>query len=209
MTGPILAAKNLCFQDFLQYPDISIEENAVTFISGVSGCGKSTLLKLFNGTLSPSAGRVIYRGKDISLLDKIQLRRAVLLVKQTPYLLQESILDNFAAFHQINGSGCPTPSDISYFLKLCCIQSAPETRCDTMSGGERQRVFLSIALSLNPEALLLDEPTSALNRELSNDVLNNIVLHSKQQNISLVIISHDIEQQSAFAERTIELGDLK
>lgn len=201
----IIEAKDLCFQDFLRYPNISIEKNAVTFISGASGSGKSTLFKLFNGTVSPSAGYVKYRAKDISMLNKIELRRAVLLVKQVPYLFQGSIYQNFLAFHQVHESACPSDGQINDYLKLCCIPVALETQCDIMSGGERQRVFLSIALSLKPEVLLLDEPTSALNNELSKDVLKNIVEYTKQQNMSLVIISHDMELQAAFAEKTIEL----
>ena len=201
----LITAENLSFQDFLRYPDISIEENAVTFISGASGCGKSTLLKLFNGTISPSTGCVAYGGKDINTLDQIELRREVLLVKQVPYLFQGDIYQNFADFHQIRGSACPSRSEIIGFLELCCMPAPLETQCGTMSGGERQRVFLSIALSMKPKVLLLDEPTSALNRELSKDVLGNIAAYSKKQNISLVIISHDLELQSAFAEQTIEL----
>lgn len=202
----IITSENLCFQDFLRYPDIRIEENAVTFIKGASGCGKSTLLKLFNGTISPSRGCVIYGGKDISLLDKIALRRDVLLVKQVPYLFHGSIHQNYIAFHEVHESICPNQSEISDYLELCCIPAAIETQCDTMSGGERQRVFLSIALSLMPRVLLLDEPTSALNKELANDLLYNLIAYSKRQNLTLVIVSHDLELQSSFGENIIDLG---
>lgn len=202
---PIIATKNLSFQDFLEYPDIRIEENAVTFINGPSGCGKSTLLKLFNGTVSPGTGCVMFHGEDISTLNKIELRRAVLLVKQVPYLFQESIYQNFRIFHQFHESVCPDQSEISHYLKLFCIPAALETLCDTMSGGERQRVFLSIAFSLRPRVLLLDEPASALDKELSNHVMGNIIEYSKHQNISLVIVSHDAELRAAFAQHTIEL----
>lgn len=129
----------------------------------------------------------------------------MLLVKQVPYLFKGSIYENFIAFHQIHESSCPSQVEINNYLKLCCISTSLETQCDTMSGGERQRVFLSIALSMLPKVLLLDEPTSALNKELSNDVLNNIIEYSKRQNISLVIISHNMELQSTFAENIIEL----
>lgn len=201
----ILSTKDLCFQDFLRYPNIGIEEHAVTFINGASGCGKSTLLKLFNGTASPSTGHVIYCGNDIASLDKVALRREVLLVKQVPYLFQGSIYQNFISYHQVHESDCPSQAEISNYLKLCCIPVSPETQCDIMSGGERQRVFLSIALSMMPKVLLLDEPTSALNKELSNNVLGNILAYSKEQNITLVIMNHDMELQSTFAGKTIEL----
>lgn len=205
----IISAKDLCYQDFLQYPSINIEENAITFINGASGCGKSTLLKLMNGTISPSAGCVMYYGKDISLLDKVALRRAVLLVKQVPYLFHGSIYHNFEAYHQIHESICPSRTEIHDYLNICCIPITVDTACDTLSGGERQRVFLSIALSLMPKVLLFDEPTSALNKELSNEVLENIIKHCKKHDISLVVISHDMEQQTTFAEKVIELRSKK
>lgn len=205
MMHPIISTEALSFQKMLHYPDMAIEKNAVTFISGPSGCGKSTLLKLFNATLSPLTGCIRYKGTDISLINKITLRRAVLLVKQTPYLFPGTIYQNFLSYHTIQERACPDKESLRDYLSVCCMSAAWKTECRTLSGGERQRVFLSIALSLRPEVLLLDEPSSALDKELSVRVLDNIVRFAKQNRLTLVIISHDTDLQSSFAEHTITL----
>lgn len=201
----IIKTKNLSYKDFLHYPDMTIEKNNVTFISGESGCGKSTLLKLFNGTISPSEGSIFYNEKNISSINKVNLRREVLLVKQVPFLFGGSIYENFEKFHEIHETKCPSGEEIDNFLKLCCIPKPLDTICEKMSGGERQRLFLSIAISLAPKVLLLDEPTSALNKELSNELMNSIINFSKQHDISLVVVSHDMDLQSTFAEKVIEI----
>jgi ABC-type proline/glycine betaine transport systems, ATPase components len=72
----------------ISYRDLDIEEGKATFISGPSGCGKSTLLRLFNKTLAPTAGTVLYRGQDMAQTDSIALRRDVLLAGQSVFLFE-------------------------------------------------------------------------------------------------------------------------
>lgn len=201
----LISCKKLVFKEFIHYPDINIKKNEVTFISGESGCGKSTFLKLLNGTISPSSGDIFYNGIDISDIDKLKLRREIVLTKQVPFLFNDSIYENFLAFHNFRESTCPSKDLISNYLELCCIPINLDSKCDSMSGGERQRIFLSIALSFMPKVLLLDEPTSALNKDLSNRVLENIISYGKSQNISMIIISHDDELKNNFSENIIRL----
>ncbi len=201
----ILISRNLIFKNFLYYPDICVEKKTVTFITGESGSGKTTLFKMLNGTVSPSTGEILFHNTSIVGLNKVQLRRKILLVKQNPYLFNESIYENFLIFHRYNESICPSQASITNFLKLCCIQVDLNTPCINMSGGEQQRIFLSIGLSLMPEVLLLDEPTSALNKELSNNIIKNIIEFTKQQGITLLIISHDVELQNIYAEEIIKI----
>lgn len=201
----IIRTENLSFKDFLHYPDICIAEHAVTFISGPSGCGKSTLFKIFNATVTAETGTVFYYDTPISEINKMDLRRKVLLARQVPYLFSGTVLHNFQAYHENHESICPNIEEIVTYLKLCCITVDPDTQCDTMSGGERQRIFLSIALSMRPEVLLLDEPTASLNQELSHLVMEQIIGFSRQKNITLVTISHDMSLQSVYAENIINL----
>lgn len=201
----IIRTENLSFKYFLHYPDIRIRKHAVTFISGRSGCGKSTLFKLLNATVTPAAGSVYYYNEPILDMNTIELRRKILLAKQVPFLFRGTVLSNFQTFHEYHESICPDAEEIHHYLKLCCIETALSTICDTMSGGEQQRVFLSIALSMRPEVLLLDEPTAALNQELSHQVLAQIIKQAKQQGMTLVIISHDMNLQSVYAEDIINL----
>ena len=81
---PLFQTQGLRFQDFLSYPDLVLPRDRATFLVGPSGVGKSTLLRLFNATLSPSAGRVLYNGRDVASMDTLALRREVSLVSRSP-----------------------------------------------------------------------------------------------------------------------------
>ena len=200
----IISTQSLCTFNNLTYQDINIEKNKVTFISGPSSCGKSTLFKTINGTITPTSGTIYFNDINIATINKIELRKNVTLVSQMPYLFNGSIKENFEQFHQYHQSECPSDEQIKNLLNICCIDSNIATQ--KLSGGERQRVYLSIALSLNQKVLLLDEPTSALDFDLAIKVLNNIIDYTKKNNITLVIISHDITIQNILAENIIQLG---
>lgn len=201
----IIYASGVRFMDFLDYPEIQIEENSTTFISGKSGCGKSTLLKLFNTTLSPSGGTMLFKGKDIETLDAIEFRKKVLLVSQDIYLFDSTIKENFQFYYECRDEQLIDENKISEALALCCANFPLDTQCSILSGGERQRVFLAICLSFFPEVLLLDEPTSALDSSTAMSVLNNIKNYSKQHGITTIIVCHDKKLIDSFADKIIEL----
>lgn len=203
---PKLETRKLSVFSAIHYPDISILPSQTAFLSGPSGCGKSTLLRLFNGILTPSSGQVLLDGEDLASLPPISLRRRVLLAGQAVYLRRGSILDNYQFFHQYHETHVPDLSKIKELLKACAVPFLPDDSCDTMSGGERQRVFLSVALSMEPEVLLLDEPTSALDGASSETVLENIKQYCRDRHITLVVVSHDPRLRDAYADQIIQLG---
>lgn len=201
----IITASNLCFMDFIWYPDIEIQENKVTFICGKSGCGKSTLLKLLNATLTPSEGKIFFNEDNIEKLDTIQYRRNVLLVSQEIYLFDESIKENFNIYYKSRDTKLIEDKEILFYLSLCCADFPLDTSCSTLSGGEKQRVFLAICLSFCPKVLMLDEPTSALDPKTAEDLLLNIKTFCTRNNITLVIICHDQILVDTFADKIINL----
>lgn len=191
----------------IRYPDITLEENTITFITGPSGCGKSTLFRILNGTLDPEEGKVLYRGQDILKLDSLTHRREVSLVGQSVFLFPGTIRENFRQFYQFRELLAPDSDRIRFFLELCCLSADPDTDCTTFSGGEKQRVYLAVFLSLGPKALLLDEPTSALDTATSRSLLKNLSEYGKKEGISLFLISHDPGLADEYAESRILFGE--
>lgn len=202
---PVLSTENACFANMLSYPAVAVNEGRVTFIQGKSGCGKSTLLHLFNGTLSPDTGRVLYDGQDIASLDTIVLRRAVLLAGQAVYLFSGTIAENFAAFYASRDLPAPDDAAMRRCLAVCCAPFDLDAKCDTMSGGERQRVYLAVFLSFCPRVLMLDEPTSALDDATAHMLLQNLREHCTQHKITLVCVSHDASLAQKFADEVVLL----
>ena len=189
----------------IEYQNLDFKEGEITFITGSSGGGKSTLLKLFNGTVSPSSGDVYYRGENINGLDTISLRRKVSLVGQELYLFNGTILGNFEKFYAYREQPAPDEQTIQFFLTLCCLDFSLNSNCSTMSGGEKQRVYLAIFLSFKPEVLLLDEPTSALDSQNSRDLFDNVFRYCKASGISVIVVSHDLSLAEKFSEALIQI----
>ncbi len=201
----MLKTKNLSFKDFIFYDDIHVEKAKINFITGESGSGKSTLLKLFNRTENFSAGEILYKNRSITKIDSIELRKELKLISQTVFLFSGTIKENFNLFY--NYCECPNLADeqMERFLRITEANFPLDTRCDSLSGGERQRVYIAICLSMKAETIMLDEPTSALDYNLSVKVVGNIVSYVKENNLTLIIISHDNKLTEMFAENVVNL----
>ena len=204
----IFKTKNLTFNEFIHFSDIEIPKNKVTFFSGKSGSGKTTLFKLFNGTLTQSSGDIFYKNQNILDLDTITLRKEVLLISQSVFLFDGSIKDNFIKFYEYREESVPSDEKIKCFLDICALSFPLDKDCEEMSGGERQRLYIAIFLSFKPKVVLLDEPTSALDDENSHIIIRNIISFSKENGITLLIISHDNELTNNFADKIIHIGEL-
>lgn len=203
----IIKTENLQFMNILNYADINIPTNNFTFLQGRSGSGKSTLLKLINATTSPSAGRILYNGKDINEFDTIDLRRDLLLASQDPFLFEGTIRDNFKAFYDFRDNVCITEKGMMTFLEICCAPFSLDTSCNILSGGERQRVFMAICLSFMPKMLMLDEPTAALDHDTAVRFFRQMKDFCKQSQISLLAICHSADLIKEFADHVIILGE--
>jgi ABC-type proline/glycine betaine transport system ATPase subunit len=171
-------------------------------IVGPSGSGKSTLLRLLNRLADPDQGRVIYEGTDVRERDPLELRREVSLVPQLPALIDGTVHDNVAygprlAGHSFDARSC---------LELAGLDPAFEDRdAAKLSVGEQQRVMLARALALDPRVLLLDEPTSALDRAARDAVEATLRGLRARTAISIVVVTHDMEQARRLAEFVVRI----
>ncbi len=201
----LFSTHGLRYGDIITYRDIVLHQGEINFITGPSGCGKSTLLRLLNATLSPSAGSLCYRGQELTQWESVALRREVALVSQQVFLFEGSIAENFARFYNYRGLPAPNNQHMQQLLECCALPLPPDKACATMSGGERQRLYTAIFLSLQPRVLLLDEPTSALDSQNAAALLAGVATHCRNQGIDLVVVSHDPVLTQRFAERIIHL----
>jgi putative ABC transport system ATP-binding protein len=169
---------------------------------GPSGSGKSTLLRLLNRLADPDDGRVIYEGRDVRERDPLALRREVSLVPQLPALIDGTVHDNVAYGPRLAGRSF----DARSCLELAGLDPAFEDRdASRLSVGEQQRVMLARALALEPRVLLLDEPTSALDRAARDAVEGTLRRLRARTSISLVVVTHDIEQARRLADYVVRI----
>lgn len=201
----ILRFENVKF--IKEYDDFSIDKNEVVFVVGKSGSGKSTLLRLINNTLQMKSGRIFYKDENILNIKPVELRRNIIMTSQENFLFDMTIRENFHEFYKLRDLEELTDEEITKFLKITNFDVDLNLNVEKLSGGEKQRVFLAIALSLNPEVLLLDEPTSALDEKTSFSMMKNIVEYCKNNDITLIIVTHQKNLVEEFADKIIDLGD--
>ena len=201
----ILRFENVKF--IKEYDDFTINKNEIVFVVGKSGSGKSTLLKLINNTLQMKSGSIFYKDTNILNIKPVELRRNIIMTSQENFLFDMTIKENFHEFYKLRDLENLTDDEIVKFLKIADFDVDINLDVEKLSGGEKQRVFLAIALSMRPAVLLLDEPTSALDSNTAFNMMKNIVDYCKHNDITLVVVSHARNLVDEFADKTIDLGD--
>ena len=185
----------------LDVPQMAIYQGEVLGIVGPSGAGKSTLLRMLAFLERPSRGELIYRNRlyagDWPPLDE---RRSVTMLFQDPHLLRRSVYDNIAYGLALRGkkNGGELVDRMIDQLGLSSLRDAPAR---TLSGGEAQRVALARSLVLEPEILILDEPTS--NLDPSNIKLIEAMIQrvNFERGMTVVIVTHNVFQARRLANR--------
>jgi putative ABC transport system ATP-binding protein len=170
-----------------------------TALLGPSGSGKSTLLRLLNRLADPDEGSVLFHGDDVRELDPLELRRRVGLVPQLPAPVPGSVADNVRFGPRLHGADVDPEEPV----RLAGLDhSFLERDASRLSVGEQPRVMLARALALEPEVLLLDEPTASLDAAATDAVED--ALHGLR-GVSVVLVTHDRAQAERLTERTVRL----
>ncbi len=178
---------------------IAVEAGEFVAIMGQSGCGKSTLLHLLGGLLSPTSGKIIIDGEDLSKVSDAQRtdirRRKIGFVFQRfnlfPTLTADGNLRLAERIHQGNGGG--SAERRREVLSLLKLENKINNKPLELSGGEQQRVALARAIINQPAIILADEPTGNLDSENSKIVLDMFSELNKKFNQTIIMITHNPE----------------
>lgn len=169
-------------------------------IVGPSGAGKSSFLRLLNRLDDPTSGEIYFHEKLITLYPPTGLRKKISMLFQTPYLFEGTVRENLKY--------CCQHDDKTITEILSRVGLKPEfadKQAEDISGGERQRAALARALLLNPEILLLDEPTASLDPTLSQSIEKLILELTKNFCLTTVIVTHDPDQARRLGGNTLLL----
>ena len=172
--------------------DLSLEEGKFIVILGPSGAGKSTLLNLLGGLDSPTEGKIVVAGKDISTLDQDELADyrayAVGFIFQSYNLIPTlTVYENVALVREI----APEALDPKEMLAKVGLEDHMKQFPSQLSGGEQQRVSIARALVKNPRILLCDEPTGALDSETGVIVLKALLEMAREYGKTIIVVTHN------------------
>lgn len=181
--------------------NVTIDTRRITAIMGPNGAGKSILLRLMHGLIAPTEGEILWAGRR---MDRLLARRQAM-VFQRPVLLRRTVASNVS--HALGLRGVQRnkrPILIDEALKLAGLQKHASTPARVLSGGEQQRLCLARALSLEPEVLFLDEPTSSLD-PASTLAIERLLLDAQRRGIKVILVTHDVGQARRLAHDVIFL----
>lgn len=192
----------------LQVARLEVRRGELLGVVGPSGAGKSTLLRLLNFLESPTAGRIRFLRHEFSPSGSmpIQVRRQVTTVFQQPLLLNRSVGANVRFGLKLRGERNGR-TRVQSALQQVGVKHLEQQPARTLSGGEAQRVALARALVLDPDVLLLDEPTANLdpyNVALIEDILRT---RNREQGTTMVLVTHNVFQARRLAHRVAFLLD--
>jgi ABC-type sugar transport system ATPase subunit len=198
--------KRLENNEVLKGANLKVNKGEIIALVGPSGSGKSTLLRCINRLIEPDSGSIYYDGKNIKDYPTQELRRRIILVHQESVMFPGSVLDNVSY-----GLNLIDNFDYDHIVKSMNYSGLSkdflEKDSHKISGGEKKRVALARALVLNPRVLLLDEPTSGVDPKNIKKVETSIVDFSKNLNLTVIWVTHYVEQAIRVSDRIANLKD--
>ena len=195
--------------------DLMIEEGQFIGVIGHTGSGKSTLIQHFNALMQPTEGKVLFEGEDIwgEKYDRRALRSKVGLVFQYPehQLFEADVLSD-AAFGPKNQGLSKEEAEARAREALTQV-GFPEKFYGhspfELSGGQKRRVAIAGVLAMNPKVLILDEPTAGLDPKGRDEILDQISYLHEMRGITIILVSHSMEDVARYADRLIVVNDGK
>lgn len=208
---PLLEIRNLTksFDGQHAVDDVSltIYKGEIFALLGASGCGKSTLLRMLAGFEQPTAGQIVLDGVDLSSVPPYQ--RPINMMFQSYALFPHMTVEQNIAFglKQDKLPKAEITARVAEMLSLVHMQEFAKRKPHQLSGGQRQRVALARCLVREQPILLLDEPFSALDPALRQEMLTLVQDVSQRQQLTMLMVSHSIEDAARIAPRSVVIAE--
>lgn len=210
MSNLILEIKNLSHSygetnPTIQNINLVIEKSERIAILGPSGCGKSTLLRLIAGLEKPNKGQVIIDGMVVSSENEIvppEKRNIGLVVQEKALFPHLSVYENICFGIKKNQNKKTITSDLLQLLKIDLLKNKYPHE---ISGGEQQRVALARSLAPNPKLLMLDEPFSALDKDLKDILYEEISEVFTERGSTILLVTHDSNEAEVMTKKQMKM----
>ena len=190
----------------ITYRDMTFETGRSYMLLGASGCGKSTLLNMIAGVLSPTEGRILIDGKDMTAAsqkekDRFRIERIGYIFQDFKLIDEMTVADNIGIL-RLEGVDI---SGLDEILEAMDILEKKNAKIKHLSGGQKQRVAIARALVKKPDIILADEPTGNLNYAIGEQVVRELVNVSEGK--TLIAVTHD-DRLSKYFDEVIDMNEM-
>lgn len=200
-------------KDVLTGIDLCLEETEIMCIVGPNGSGKSTLVKCIEDLLKPQEGRILLGGTDSEKLSSLDIAKIIGYVPQSSnQIFSTTVFDTVLMGRKPHSSWRSSSEDIDVVIEILTTMDLADIALqefNNLSGGQQQRVLIARALAQKPKVLLLDEPTSALDIAHQLEVMEIIHNLVHRQKIAVLMVIHDLNLASRYADKIVMLDDGK
>lgn len=188
---------------------LSVNKGEFLGIIGPSGAGKTTIFRILSGYLKPHFGKIFVKGRELKTLSHSERSKTMAFVPQgiftaLPYTVWQIVeMGRVSRSSKISGL---TPMDIDAIkeaLDFVKMYKYSARYFNSLSGGEKQRVLIAMALAQSPEVLLLDEPTASLDIGLKSHLMTLLRKLNQEKGITIASISHDIQLSASFCDSLV------
>ena len=210
--GKKLAGKHVVLHA-LQEIELEIHEGEVLGVIGESGCGKSALGRCLVGLHKPTEGEILFEGKNIAgakSKDKLKLCKNIQMIFQDPYssldprhTAADSVSEPMVVHKTVKGKAALEERVLELFQQVGLDVQHMNRYPHEFSGGQRQRLNVARAISINPRVIICDEPVSALDVSIQAQVINLLKKLQKEYNLTYVFISHDLSVVKYVSDRIV------
>ncbi len=196
--------------------NFSLQEGEFVSIIGSSGAGKSTLLRCINRLVNVTSGEIIFNGKDVTKLDKKELRivrtQAGMIFQHYNLVNRLSVLENVlhgrlgqkSVLSGILGNYTEKEKKEAFeILELLGLADQAYKRCDELSGGQKQRVGIARAIMQHPKLIMCDEPIASLDPNSAKVIMDHLKEINKKLNITCLVNLHQVDVTLNYSERII------
>jgi iron complex transport system ATP-binding protein len=194
---------------------LSIPIGKITTIIGPNGCGKSTFLKALGRIIQVKSGAVVLDGEDIHKMKTIDLAKKMAILPQSPAALEGVTVEELVAYGRFpyqRGVGKLKKEDeriIDWAMEATNLIDIRTQQIDSLSGGQRQRAWIAMALAQETDMILLDEPTTYLDMAYQLEVLELLEQLNKEHNCTIIMVLHDLNLASRFADYMVAFREGK
>jgi putative ABC transport system ATP-binding protein len=203
--GDAFVLTGVRFQRILDIEHLVLESCRISAIVGPSGGGKTTLLRCLNRMTTPDEGEIVFQGRSLESLDPIDLRRRVVMLAQMPVIFPGNVEENLTIGCRLAEKALPDRDPMRAMLSRVGLAKGLEDDAARLSGGEKQRLSLARVMLMDPEVLLLDEPSASLDGETEAQVFSLITDYCRERCKTLVMVTHSEEEFSGYYDKLVRI----
>ena len=204
---PAFELSNVRFKDVLDIEKLKIQACRVSAVVGPSGGGKTTLLRILNRMTTPDAGRVLFFGQPVEEMDPVHLRRRVVMLTQMPVIFAGTVRENLLIGCRLAEKEEPTQEAVAAIMKRVGLDKELSSDAAQLSGGEKQRLALARVMLMEPEVMLLDDPSASLDEQTEVLIFDLVTEFCCERCKTLIMVTHSEKGFTGYYDTLVRIRD--